>query len=126
MTRRLIVLLVLAAAAAALAAPASATTTPPQPPQPPTAYVQVSTYSNGCSGWSLRSNYPMSTTDPKWVFTCVNVWADDGFYYGETDDSYYWNANLGQAILFDQQVWDNTGWWNDCTLYPVFIGACPA
>jgi len=126
MTRRLIALLVLATASAALVAARAAATTPPPPPQPPSAYVQTSNYSNGCSDWYLRSNYPMSAADPKWVTTCVNVWADDGWYYGESDSSYYWNATLQQAILFDELGWDNTGWWSDCTLYPVFIGACPA
>lgn len=125
MTRRLILLLVVVAAAV-LSAAAAATTTPPPPPRPPSAYVQTSAYSLGCSDWSLRSNYPMSVANPKWVFTCANVWADDGSYYGEADDSYYWNATLQKAVLFDEQVWDNTGWYLDCTLYPVFVGACPA
>jgi hypothetical protein len=124
MGRRLIALLVLVAASAALVAAPAAATPPPLPPQPPSAYVPTSNYSNGCSDWYLRSSYPMSTADPKWVFTCSNDWAVDDSYYGTSSDSYYWNAALQQAILFEQTVWDSSGWFWDCTLYPFFVGAC--
>jgi hypothetical protein len=124
MTRRLIVLLlVVAASAAAFAAPAAATTTPPRPPQPPSAYVQTATY-DGCTDWSLQSTWPMSVANPKWVFRCWNDYGDSSYSY-ETSDSYYWNADLQKAILFNQAVWDSTGWYWSCTFYSGG-GACPA
>jgi hypothetical protein len=123
MTRRLIALLVLAAAAAVVvAAPAEAS--PPPPPGPPSAYVQTATYNNGCTDWYLQSTYPMSATDPQWVFTCSSTdgWPDS--YYWTSQDSYYWNADRQTVIQFQWTVWDSTGWYWDCTLYPYGIGAC--
>jgi hypothetical protein len=126
MTRRLIVLLVLVAASAAVFAAPAVATTPPRPPQPPSAYVQTATY-DGCTDWSLQSTWPMSAANPKWVSTCWNTyWYDpsdpDAWY--QTLDSYFWNADLQKAILWDYGVWDNwMGWYWDCPFY--FVGACP-
>jgi len=119
MARRLIVLLLVAASAAAFAAPAAATTTPPRPPQPPSAYVQPATY-DGCTDWSLQSFYPGSVANPKWVFTC---WSNggDSSYSWQARDSYYWNADLQNAILFQQAIWDSDGWFWSCY---VGGGAC--
>jgi len=127
MTRRLIVFLVLVAASAAVLAAPAAAATPPRPPQPPSAYVQTATY-DGCTDWSLQSTWPMSVANPKWVFTCWNIYyydpSDPEAWY-ETYDSYFWNADLQKAILWDYGVWDNwLGWYWDCPFY--FVGACPA
>src|SRR5262245_14397233 len=122
MTRRLIaVLAVVGASTALLAAPAAATPPPPQPPQLPSAYVQTANYNNGCSDWYLRSSFPMSTANPKWVFTCSNTF-DDGYYVYYAQDYYYWNAVLQKVILFEQVVWDDYGWYSDC----IFGSACQA
>jgi hypothetical protein len=97
-----------AAVAATTAVPAAATTTPPPPPAPPSAYVQTANYNNGCSDWSLRSNYPMSSTAPRWVFHCTNY---DGYYTSQ--DSYYWNAEQQKVIPFDKASWDP--WFDEYT-----------
>jgi hypothetical protein len=127
MTRRLIALLVLVAAVAAVFADGAVATTPPRPPQPPSVYVQTAAYNNGCSDWYLQSNYPMSTANPKWVFSCSNTyWYDpsDPEAWYQTYDSYFWNADSQKAILWDYGVWDNwMGWYWDCPFY--FVGACP-
>jgi hypothetical protein len=120
MTRRLIALVVLAAASAAVLAAPAAATTPPPPTAPPSAYVQTATYNNGCTDWYLQSTYPMSATDPQWVFYCSNY---DGYFTSQ--DGYYWNPDLQTVILFEQAVWDDGfDWYWSCTLYPYGIGAC--
>jgi hypothetical protein len=115
LTRRLIVLLVLVAASAAvLAVPAAATTTtpPPRPPQPPSAYVQTANYTDGCSDWYLRSISQVGS-NLKWVSDCSSTYGDE-WYWWVSIDSYYWDAGLQQATLFEGQVYDSDGWYWVC------------
>jgi hypothetical protein len=113
-----------------LAAPPAAAATgspPPPPPAPPSAYVRTTDFTDGCTDWSLQSDWPGS---PTWVFTCTNT--DFYDFYDPVNypnawfqgwDRYFWNADTQKAILWDYGGYDAwMDWYSDCPFY--FSGAC--
>jgi hypothetical protein len=117
MSRTTITLLVLIAGLAVAFAPTAAAT-PNPPSQAPYA---------GCTDWYLQSTYPMSTDDPKWVFSCSEGEVDwDSMTGWQVTNYYYWNDELSQITWYETSIVDLDDWWfYDCTLYPSG-GACDA